>query len=289
MHTDQALSAGSSGSRSALAALGLVAALLWSQAAAAQSTLSLSPDVTIRVGTASLVVQDEDVVVDNQLGIAVLENLGPIPAAAEVVGHAVDTNGDRLFILGQTTNLSGGIVARAGDVVRYDGASFSIEFAAASEGIPRGVVTDAVSVTADGLLLSFDTTVSLGAGLVAADEDLVYWEGGNFTPALDGSTVGLLSALDIDGAQDLGGGAFLISLDTSGSVGGIAFDDEDILRYAGSTWSLEVDTSALDFEWRAADLEALMVPEPAAALGLVLGSGSLVAMVRRGRRRSSGG
>ena len=98
-----------------------------------------------------------------------------------------------------------------------------------------GVMTDATSLAPGGLLLSFDTTVDLGAGLIAADEDLVRWNGSSFSLAFDGSTEGLDPSLGIDAAQDLGGGAFMISFDTTGQIAGIVFDDEDVLRFDGAT------------------------------------------------------
>ena len=265
----------------------LIAALatcLAASIASAQDTLGLSPDITISTG--GVVAQDEDVVVDNQLGIVLLENLGALPAAGDVVGHAVDANGDRLFTLANATQLAGGVFARAGDVVRYDGASYSIEFDASAEGVPMGVLTDAVAISPSGLTLSFDTTVSLD-GNVYADEDLARWDGAIFSPAFDGSAAGVSGALDVDGAQDLGGGAFLLSFDTAGSVGGVAFSDEDVLRYDGASWSLEVDASTIDGDWLAADLDALVVPEPGLAVAVLAGLGGLATAAAGARRRRS--
>jgi hypothetical protein len=257
--------------------------LFWSaMPAAAQEIVSASPDITIDLG-AGVVAADEDVAVDNQLGIVALENLGPLPNSSEVVALGLDVNGDRLLAFDTTTPLSGGVIARKGDVVRFDGAVYSIEFDASLAGLPTSAATDAVSLSANGLLLSFDTTVSLSGGLVAADEDLVEWDGGTFTLRLDGSSEGVASSLDVDAVQDLGGGRFLISFDTTGSVGGVVFADEDVLRFDGSSWSLEIDTSTLGSAWGAADLDAVMVPEPGLALGLVVG----VVGLMTARRRSS--
>lgn len=258
-----------------------VTLLLSPMSAAAQDMLSLSPDITLTQG--ATVVADQDVVLDNQLGITVLENLGPIPAPNDVTGHAADANGDRLFALANAASLAGGVYVRPGDVVRYDGANYTLEFDASAEGVPMGVKTDAVGVApGGGLLLSFDGTVNLG-GTVAADEDLVRWDGAVFVLAFDGSDAGLSTALDVDAAQDLGGGAVLVSLDTAGSVGGVAFSDEDVLRYDGATWSLELDTSTTDSEWIAADLDAMVVPEPGWMIGLATGALAIVPL-RRARR-----
>jgi hypothetical protein len=247
--------------------------------ALAQNVVAGSPDVTIDFG-ASAVAADEDVAIDDQSGAIVLEDLGVLPRESEVIALGLDVNGDRFISFETTTTLSDGTVAWLGDVVRYDGTGYSIEFDASAAGLPAGTATDATSLSANGLLLSFDTTVDLGGGLVAADEDLVVWNGTSFALLLDGSAAGIDSRLDVDAAQDLGGGEFLISLDSTGEVSGIAFDDEDVLRFDGTNWSLEFDASAASASWTGADLDAVMVPEP--AVGTLLAAGVVwLCVVRR--------
>ncbi len=269
-----------------LACVGVV--ILAAAPVAAQPIVSASPDVTIDLG--AVVVADENVAVDNQLGIVMLADLGMLPQASDVVALGEEPNGDRLFALDTTVSLPGGVVARAGDVVRYDGISYAIAFDAQAAGLPAGTLTDAVSPSTAGLLLSFDSTVDLGGGLVAADEDLVIWNGSTFAMALDGSAAGIDPALDVDAAQDLGGGAYLVSLDTTGMVGGVVADDEDVLHYDGANWSLAFDGSAANPSWAAADLDAVsFLPEPGLAGMLVAGS-ALAGALRRWRhgRRQSG-
>jgi hypothetical protein len=256
--------------------------LLSALPATAQEVVSASPDITIDLG-ASIVTADEDVAVDNQLGVVMLENLGAIPDASDVIALGFDVNGDRLIAFDTTSLLPGSVVARPGDVVRYDGASYSIEFDASAAGIPMGVLTDATSLVPGGLLLSFDTTVDLGSGLIAADEDLVRWNGSSFSLGFDGSAEGLDRSLDVDAAQDLGGGAFFMSFDTSGTVSSISFDDEDVVRFDGSVWSMEYDASVADSNWAAADLDAMMVPEPSGGLMLLSGAIGLAGLASRRR------
>ncbi|MFK7898569.1 MAG: hypothetical protein AB8G23_22235 [Myxococcota bacterium] len=255
-------------------AVGATPFLLAPATVQAQEVISASPDITLELG-AGVVTSDHDVALDNQLGIVLLDDLGPLPETADVVGLAQDGAGNRLIALDTATllddGLGGDFVARAGDVVTYDGAGYTKTFDATAAGIPSGVTTDAATLNLSGLLLSFDTTVDLGGGLYAADEDLVLWDGAAFSMAFDGSAAGLDRALDLDAGHALGGDAYLVSFDTSGSVGGIHFQDEDLLRYVGGTWSLELDASSLDADWAAADLDAVQVPEPAFAMGLLLG------------------
>ena len=207
---------------------------------AAQEIVSASPDVTVALGAADLAAADEDVAVDNQFGLVVLENLGTLPAETDVIALGLEIDGDRLIAFDTTVSLAGGVIARPGDVVRYDSVSYAVVFDASAAGIPA----DAASLAPGGFLLSFDTTVDLGGGLVADDEDLVRWNGSTFSLAFDGAAEGVDTALDVDAAQDLGGGAFLMSFDTTGEIAGIVFDDEDVMRFDGSTWSLEFDASA---------------------------------------------
>jgi len=247
----------------------LLLTLLGSSPLLAQQVVSASPDVTIDLGS-GVVPADEDVAVDNQLGLVLLENLGALPDASDVIALGLDANGDRLLAFDTTTLLFDGTVARPGDVVRYDGAAYAIEFDSTAEGLPDGVLVDAVSLQPTGLLLSFDTTVDLPGGVIADDEDLVRFDGANFSLAFDGSAEGLAAALDIDAAQDLGGGAFAMSFDTTGAIDGIVFADEDVVRFDGANWTLEYDASAVNASWAAADLDAVMIPEPGFAQAALL-------------------
>jgi hypothetical protein len=232
--------------------------------------IAVSPNVTIDLG-AGAVVSDEDVAIDDQSGAIVLEDLGTLPRESEVIALGLDVNGDRFIAFETATMLPDGTTARPGDVVRYDGVGYSIEFDALLAELPAGTATDATSLSKNGLLLSFDTTVDLGGGLIAADEDLVVWNGSTFVLLFDGLAAGIDPSLDVDAAQDIGGGKFLISLDSAGEIGGIAFDDEDVLRFDGTNWSLEFDASAANASWTGADLDAVMLPEPAVGTMLAIG------------------
>jgi len=258
----------------------LLAIWLTPGSALAQSVVAGSPDITIALDSGTVVASDEDVAVDDTSSVG-LEDLGALPEASDVIALGGTANGDRLIALDITSSLPGGVVASPGDVVLYDGASYSIVFDASAEGVPAGARTDAASIAPNGLLLSFDTTVDL-AGTIAADEDLVRWDGAGFTLVFDGSAEGLADGLDADAGQDLGGGAFLLSFDTAGQIGGVNFDDEDVLRFDGSGWTLEFDASAADAAWAAADLDAVLVPEP--GFGALVVTGALW-LALTGRRR----
>ena len=266
---------------SAVGILAAVVTLLVAPAAFGQTIVAASPDVTLDLGGGT-VPTDHDVVVDNQLGLVALDDVGPIPEASDVIGLGYDRlTGDRLIAFDTTTPLPGGLFARPGDVVRYDGSTYWLEFDAAAAGLPSGVRTDAVTLGKEALFLSFDTTVHLGGSLTVADEDVVEWKGGVFFLALDGSSIGLTDDVDIDGLHEVEEGTWLLSLDTTGKAGGILFDDDDVLRYDGGL-SLAYDASAANVAWEAGDVDA--VPEPSLAMMLVAGIVALGLLPARSSR-----
>ena len=136
------------------------------------------------------------------------------------------------------------------------------------------------------LLVSFNKTTQLTSELVVCDEDLVEWTGGAFQSPLyfDGSEAGVPDALDLDAAQLYSAKQLLLSFDSSGSIEGIAFHDEDILEYDLGTqrWALDTDPSKVESALSGADLDALVVvPEPAGVLSLLFGTALLFVLGRR--------
>ncbi len=224
--------------------------------------VAVSPDVAVSLS--STFVSDRELGHDDLAGMVSTLSFPGIPDAADVVGHHVLVGGDRLLALDTAALLPStpsAIAVRAGDVVRYDGADYTLEFDATSVGIPDGVVVDAVTTVNGDLLLSFDTAVSLAAGsIVADDEDLVRWSGATFSLFWDGSAAGVPGALDVDAAHWIDSvSALLVSFDGSGQVGLVAFDDEDLLeRWEGAgTWELAYDASAQHVGWSGGpDLDA---------------------------------
>jgi hypothetical protein len=227
--------------------------------------------------------------VDNLLGVTVPSSLGTLPENAEVTAYALLASGDQLFAMNTTSELAGPVFVQPRDVVRYDGVTYTVEFVGGAAGIPDGAAVDAVSETSGGdLLLSFDTTVDLGGGLVAADEDVVEWNGASFAGVFDGSAEGISESLDVDAVHDVGGGLLGLSFDTSGSVGGIDFDDEDIVEFdpSGPTWTVVYDGSVEHAALAAADLEAVALPEPGQLAMLATGLAALGALTWRRSRNS---
>jgi len=249
----------------------LVALLLWASAATVARAQILSLDVSSDTDwTASATtVRDHEVRrISFPSGVPAVA-LGPLPAAVDVSAvHALD-DGRLLFALSTSVDLGSGPI-RPRDVVAWDGATYSPFFDGAAAGIPDGVRVDALGVRRQGgghlLLLSFDVDVLLPGGLAAADEDLVAWEGFSagqpvWSLDFDGSASGVSAALDVDGFDsDPVTGERFFSFDASGEIGGVRFEDDDVVALLGNLWSLAWDASAsLAGTFPAGDLDALGV------------------------------
>lgn len=238
--------------------------------------LRFSTDITTSLDTSTL--NDEDVGIDNLAGTVSLQSIGSIPAETDLDGYAVRPNGNQLLSFDTAVVLPGGLTAGPADVVRYDGATYSMEFNGAARGVPNGVNIDAVAIYGSSLLLSFDVAVDLGA-LHAEREDLVLFDGAGFTMFFDGSAAGVSPDLNLDAASYLDcDDHLLLSFDGSGTIGGVAFDDEDVLEYnRAGTWELAYDGSARHPGWSAADLDDAhavvdLGPGPAAVFGQTIAS-----------------
>lgn len=262
----------------------LLACAIAGSASAQSGVLALSPDVTLELGAGNVVTSDHDVAVDNLNDIVALEPLGSIPEVADLTGYADSGSQIRYFTVDTTVVLPGNVVVRPADVAYFDQRRYGLEFDSRLAGIPDGVAVDALALPLSGgqFLLSFDTHVTLPGNLTVADEDVVRFGNGTFSLALDGSALGIPEALDIDGLTDLGGGRFLLSFDTGGTIDGITFQDQDVMLLKRGSWALEYKLANLDPSWAAADLDALdFVPEPGAGLMLAAGVGMLVGIARR--------
>lgn len=203
-----------------------------SRAATPLDSTSVSSDTTIILG--GVTVEDEDVAIDNPLGIIVPASLADLPEATDVNSYHSLPNGDQLVPFDTTVSLPSDLTAEPGDPVRYDGISYTLEFDPSVESVPSCPITDAVSTTTAGdLLLSFDTAVELptASGTDAFDdEDLVRFKGSALAPVFDGSAEAVPAALDLDGAHDLGNGKLGLSFDGSGNLDTVDFDDEDVFE-----------------------------------------------------------
>lgn len=252
---------------------------------------AVSPDVTTVLGVIPQTAADEDVALDDLAGNVALTPLGALPAASDVSGYERLASGDALLCFDTAVDLPGPLHADPGDVVRLSGSAYTLEFDASANGVPDGTLCDAIALQGSSLLLSFDVSVGLPGGVVADDEDLVRLDGpSSWSLFFDGSAAGVPDGLDLDAAYAFASGRLALSFDGSGQLGGIDFDDEDVLERDGAagTWLLAFDGSSVDPDWAAADLDAVALPEP--DLLVLLGSGTTgLWMLRRARIRRSRG
>ena len=131
----------------------------WLHSATPLGQVRASPDITVVVG--GLVLDDHGVFVNDFSGVFTSVNLGVLPAQADVVAYHLAPNGDHLFSM-QTTVSLGGTTVESGDVVRYNGATYVLEFDASVAGVGAGIGVDGLSTIGTDLLLSFDITGSVG-------------------------------------------------------------------------------------------------------------------------------
>ncbi len=242
---------------------------------------AVSPDVTVELGGVS--VNPENVGIDDLLGGVVPVSLGNLPIGVNLTAYHLFENGDQLFSLDGTMALPG-LTAGPEDVVSHDGDTYALEFDGSAEGVSNGAGVDAVATIAGGLLLSFDTAVTIGADTFQP-EDLVRFDGSQFVLFFDGSAAGVPAGLDLDAAHNLGSDRIALSFDGDGSLPGVVFADEDVLEYniVSGAWEITYYGSAEHVAWGDANLDAVALPEPDGLLVLFLGVTGLLVL---GRRRS---
>jgi hypothetical protein len=153
----------------------------------------------------------------------------------------------------------GGVSFADEDVMRFDGASWSLFFDGSDVGVGGLDLVGLDVVDANTMLVSFNGAVTLG-GLSIAPHDIVQFNAsslgsvtaGTFSLYFDGSDVGLSATSEkIDSVNLLADGRILISTTGNPSVPGVSGTDEDLLAFAptalgdatSGTWSLYFDGS----------------------------------------------
>lgn len=235
----------------------LIACVTGVTGAEAQST-AFSPDIHIALPAITLA--DQDAGTGSLSGPGKL-NLGNLPNATDVDALHGLSNGDVLFSVDVPTVL-GNTTYFPSDVIRWNGAQWSLEFNGRANGIPDGINLDALAMVGSSLLFSIDVSAVLG-GIYFTDSDVIAFDGEDFALYLQASSAGIGQATDTDAVHVNGQGGVLLSFDISESVAGITFADEDIILRANSSWSLNVDGSAANVAWIAADLDAWSTAFPA--------------------------
>ena len=242
-----------------------LAAALYAPSAAAQTAIAFSPDITVVLDGHTI--DDQDAAEDDLSGNVTALDTGMLPANADL--QAYHRTGDPdigdLMVLDIATDLPGGPHVTPRKVFAFNNGAFSEVLDLAICGVPPGVRIDAMTATSEGAMwFSFDVPVRLG-GRLYDDEDVVALSAGcAWQNVFDGSAAGIAANLDVDAIHFLeDSNLLLLSFDAAGSVGGVRFDDEDVVGYSLSTgqWGVVYDGSAEHPAggWIAGDLDALDV------------------------------
>lgn len=204
--------------------------------------------------------EDENVSQDDLAGALGFAWTGPLPEQADLTAYHLRQDGTQLFALDITVNFPGLPGVRPNDVVSFNGNGYGLAFSGVANGLPAGTAIDALTAASnEDLLLSFDVALDL-ASISAEDRDLLRWNGSGWSVFFDGSDAGVPDGLDLDAAHLLTDNVrLLLSFDGSGVIGGIQFDNEDVLEYnlVNSSWVLFWDGSGRRPEVATADLDAL--------------------------------
>ena len=207
--------------RSARSCVGILLAV-WLPAmappyAAAQQTVSFSPDITVVLGGQTL--DDEDAANDDLAGVITPIDVGALPGAADLQAyHRGGPGVGELLVLDTTVALPGGVTATPRKVIAFSGGAYSEALDLSACGLPAGVKIDAMT-SGDTMWFSFDTPVSLG-GVLHDDEDVVALGAGcAWAQVLDGSAAGIPVGLDLDGLHyQKGTGLLMMSFDGAGTA-----------------------------------------------------------------------
>jgi hypothetical protein len=168
-----------------------------------------------------------------------------------------------------------------GDVVVHDGSSYTevafraAEFGAGGANVVAVAWVDEAAAPFVSIALAFDVPVTVhrgpGPSLHVETRDLLCVRAGGdtYNICLDGSALEIPARTHIDAAdivilsEDLlGPFRWYLSFSESGTIGGLAFDDEDVVEYRGgglfqpgeSGWGI-----ALNNTWGGADLDAFAI------------------------------
>ncbi|MEB3211050.1 MAG: right-handed parallel beta-helix repeat-containing protein [Leptolyngbyaceae bacterium] len=179
------------------------------------------------------------------------------------------------FSLTKGTRLQGINVANE-DIIHFDGSQFTKVFDGSDVGLNRVIIDAFDMVSADTILMSFNTPITLpGVGRVD-DSDIVQFTAtrlgeetaGSFELYFDGSDVGLTrNGEDIDALTRMPTGELIISTHSSFTVPGVSGRDEDLLLFTPTNlgeetsgrWSMYVDGSDVGLAAKSENIDGVSV------------------------------
>ncbi len=140
------------------------------------------------------------------------------------------------------------------------------------------------------LSLASDSSVPVGSVVGVRDEDILSFNGVDFTMVFDGSDVGV-SKLDLDAFQILDAGTILISFNNPITLPGVgSVDDSDIVRFdaislgttTAGTFSMFFDGSLVGLDANSEDIDALALLSDGSLLVSTSGAFSVAGVTGRG-------
>jgi len=107
--------------------------------------------------------------------------------------------------------------------------------------LPENTAIDAYHHLGGGShLVSFDTSITLGS-TTYEPADIVRFNGSTYSIEFDASTKNIPPGVNVD-ALTMDNGNLLLSFDQAITLSGTTFDDEDLVRLVGSSYSMAVNT-----------------------------------------------
>ena len=200
---------------------------------------------------------------DNRSGVGqdtVIVTVSNVPPSLSAGGPYTGPSGSRITMSGSASDPGADVLTFEWDL-EYDGAAFDVDALGATvqhSYVQDGVYTAALRVSDDDtstiatatvtvadqtpvmMYVTLGSDATLPSGLAVANEDILAFDGSAFSLYFDGSDIGLAS-FAIDAFAIISPTEILISFTTSGTVGGVAMDDSDILKFDAT--SLGVSTT----------------------------------------------
>lgn len=179
----------------------------------------------------------------------------------------------------QTGATLGGLTFDDGDLIEYNAGADTATLYFDESAFTGTEDIVATSVLSNGNILLTTTTAATLGGLSFSPGDLAEYNPGLDTATLffDGS---LFSAVEkIDAASVLGNGNLILSTDNDATLGGLTFNEGDLVEYNAGTDTATLFFDSALFTTSAENIDAVYVPEPSSGVLVALG------FILLGRRR----
>ncbi len=203
----------------------------------AQVRFYCSPDVPSYLGTTDYL---QTQTVYYQSGSWSLEFDGPmygIPSDVSIDAFAYDTNGDLILSFDEPVTLSGTNFMPS-DLVRYDGATYTLYWSGSSAGLGPDTNIDAFALTDTGKkLISFSEPATVG-GTTYMPGDVVEIGTSGLSLYLSASTLGIGGTSDISGLGYGSDNLYLTLGEPDPAATGGPYLPGDIIKYNGTSLSL---------------------------------------------------